>query len=289
MLKNLLKILLKNKLWLTVLMLLLALIYLFPMVFVICNSFMSKSEVESNYTVTDTNADESIKLRLIPEAASLEQYYNVFILKYEYLFYFWNSVMIVAPIVAGQLIVSIFAAYAFAKLRFRFRDQLFFVYIVAMMMPFQATLVPNYIMSSNLGILGSRISVILPGIFGAFGVFLLRQFMCYIPGEYIEAALVDGANHFRILFEIVLPLVRTGLAAMAILLVIDNWNMVEQPLIFLDNFKEFPLSIALSDINNTEKGIAFAASAVYMVPMLLIFLYGERYIVEGIQLSGLKA
>lgn len=270
-------------------MLLLALIYLFPMVFVICNSFMSKSEVESNYTVTDTNADESIKLRLIPEAASLEQYYNVFILKYEYLFYFWNSVMIVAPIVAGQLIVSIFAAYAFAKLRFRFRDQLFFVYIVAMMMPFQATLVPNYIMSSNLGILGSRISVILPGIFGAFGVFLLRQFMCYIPGEYIEAALVDGANHFRILFEIVLPLVRTGLAAMAILLVIDNWNMVEQPLIFLDNFKEFPLSIALSDINNTEKGIAFAASAVYMVPMLLIFLYGERYIVEGIQLSGLKA
>jgi multiple sugar transport system permease protein len=289
LLKNLLKILLKNKLWLTVLMLLLALIYLFPMVFVICDSFMSKSEVESNYTVTDTNADESIKLRLIPEAASLEQYYNVFILKYEYLFYFWNSVMIVAPIVAGQLIVSIFAAYAFAKLRFRFRDQLFFVYIVAMMMPFQATLVPNYIMSSNLGILGSRISVILPGIFGAFGVFLLRQFMCYIPGEYIEAALVDGANHFRILFEIVLPLVRTGLAAMAILLVIDNWNMVEQPLIFLDNFKEFPLSIALSDINNTEKGIAFAASAVYMVPMLLIFLYGERYIVEGIQLSGLKA
>ena len=281
--------LLKNRLWLTVLMLLLALIYLFPMVFVICNSFMSKSEVVSNYTVSDTNAGGSIKLRLIPEIVSLEQYYYVFILKYEYLFYFWNSVLIVAPIVAGQLIVSIFAAYAFAKLRFRFRDQLFFVYIVAMMMPFQATLVPNYIMSSNLGILGSRISVILPGIFGAFGVFLLRQFMCYIPDEYIEAALVDGANHFRILFEIALPLVRTGLAAMAILLVIDNWNMVEQPLIFLDNFKEFPLSIALSDINNTEKGIVFAASVVYMVPMLLIFLYGEKYIVEGIQLSGLKA
>ncbi len=285
MLRNLLK----NRLWLTVLMLLLALIYLFPMVFVICNSFMSKSEVVSNYTVSDTNAGGSIKLRLIPEIVSLEQYYYVFILKYEYLFYFWNSVLIVAPIVAGQLIVSIFAAYAFAKLRFRFRDQLFFVYIVAMMMPFQATLVPNYIMSSNLGILGSRISVILPGIFGAFGVFLLRQFMCYIPDEYIEAALVDGANHFRILFEIALPLVRTGLAAMAILLVIDNWNMVEQPLIFLDNFKEFPLSIALSDINNTEKGIVFAASVVYMVPMLLIFLYGEKYIVEGIQLSGLKA
>ena len=285
MLRNLLK----NRLWLTVLMLLLALIYLFPMVFVICNSFMSKSEVVSNYTVSDTNAGGSIKLRLIPEIVSLEQYYYVFILKYEYLFYFWNSVLIVAPIVAGQLIVSIFAAYAFAKLRFRFRDQLFFVYIVAMMMPFQATLVPNYIMSSNLGILGSRISVILPGIFGAFGVFLLRQFMCYIPDEYIEAALVDGANHFRILFEIAFPLVRTGLAAMAILLVIDNWNMVEQPLIFLDNFKEFPLSIALSDINNTEKGIVFAASVVYMVPMLLIFLYGEKYIVEGIQLSGLKA
>ena len=281
--------LLKNRLWLTVLMLLLALIYLFPMVFVICNSFMSKSEVVSNYTISHSNAGGSIRLRLIPEIVSLEQYYNVFILKYDYLFYFWNSALLVVPIVAGQLIVSIFAAYAFAKLRFRFRDQLFFAYIVAMMMPFQATLVPNYIMSSNLGILGGRISVILPGIFGAFGVFLLRQFMCYIPDEYIEAALVDGANHLRILFEIALPLVRTGLAAMVILLVIDNWNMVEQPLIFLDNFKEFPLSIVLSDINNTEKGIVFAASVIYMVPMLLIFLYGEKYIVEGIQLSGLKA
>lgn len=284
-----LRILLRNRLWLTVVMFLLALIYLFPMVFVICNSLMNKSEVVSNYTISDTNADSLIKLKLIPEIFSLEQYYNVFILKYEYLFYFWNSVLLVAPIVAGQLTVSIFAAYAFAKLRFRFRDQLFFVYIVAMLMPFQATLVPNYIMSSNLGILGSRISVILPGIFGAFGVFLLRQFMCYIPDEYIEAALVDGANHFRILSAIVLPLVRTGLAAMAILLVIDNWNMVEPPLIFLDNFKEFPLSIVLSDINSTEKGIVFAASVVYMVPMLLIFMYGEKYIVEGIQLSGLKA
>jgi len=132
----LLRILLRNRLWLTVVMFLLALIYLFPMVFVICNSLMSKSEVVSNYTISDTNADSLIKMKLIPEIFSLEQYYNVFILKYEYLFYFWNSVLLVAPIVAGQLTVSIFAAYAFAKLRFRFRDQLFFVYIVAMLMPF---------------------------------------------------------------------------------------------------------------------------------------------------------
>ena len=196
--------------------------------------------------------------------------------------------IIVIPIILGQILVSSMAAYSFAKLEFIFRDKLFFTYIIMMMMPFQVTLVPNYIVGDQLGLLGSYWSIILPGIFSPFGVFLLRQFMMYIPDAYVESAQVDGAGQLRIFFSIMLPMSKTGLAALTILVFIDNWNMVEQPLIFLQDVNMHPLSTYLSSINNGEMGIAFAASTIYMLPMLLIFLYGENYLVQGIQLSGLK-
>jgi len=219
---------------------------------------------------------------------TLTQYYTALIKRTQFLIKFWNSLIIVVPIILGQILVSSMAAYAFAKLEFIFRDKLFFTYIIIMMMPFQVTLVPNYIMASELGLVGSYWSIILPGIFGTFGVFLMRQFMMYIPDAYVESAKVDGASQLRIFFSIILPMSKTGLAALAILVFIDNWNMVEQPLIFLQDINMHPLSTYLSSINSGETGIAFAASTIYMLPMLLIFLYGENYLVQGIQLSGLK-
>jgi len=155
-------------------------------------------------------------------------------------------------------------------------------------MPFQVTLVPNYIIADKLGLIGSMFSIILPGIFTTFGVFLLRQFMRNIPDEYSEAARVDGAGHWLIFSKVILPMTKTGVAALIILAFIDNWNMVEQPLIFLQDVNLQPLSTFLANINDGERGIAFAASTVYMLPMLLVFLYGENYLIEGIQLSGLK-
>jgi multiple sugar transport system permease protein len=157
-----------------------------------------------------------------------------------------------------------------------------------MLMPFQVTLVPNYIIADKLGIIGSYLSIILPGIFSAFGVFLLRQFMAYIPNEYCEAARIDGANHFEIYTRVILPMTKTGVAALAILVFMDNWNMVEQPIIFLKEQMKYPLSVYLSKVNRNETGIAFASSTLYMLPMVLVFLYGENYLVEGIQLTGIK-
>lgn len=195
---------------------------------------------------------------------------------------------ITAPIIAGQIAVAALAAYAFAHLRFRFREPLFFMYIVTMLMPFQVTLVPNFIIADRLGLLGSSGAIIFPGIFSAFGVFLLRQFMMFVPYSYIEAARVDGAGHLYIFTRIVLPMCGSGLAALSILVFIDNWNMVEQPLIFLNEAIQQPLSVYLSVIGEGERGIAFAASAIYMLPLLLVALYAEKYLVEGIQLSGIK-
>ena len=274
---------------------LIAVLFLFPLILTVTNSFMDEQEIENSYNmvaVNDTSRQDNIftgkyaEIKLIPGMATIRQYYTVLIKRTMFVVKFWNSVIIAAPIIFGQILVASMAAYAFAKLRFIFRDKLFFTYIIIMMMPFQVTLVPNYIMADRLGLAGSWLSIILPGIFGTFGVFLMRQFMGYIPDAYIESAKVDGAGHMKIFYGIILPMSRTGLAALSILVFIDNWNMVEQPLIFLQDVNMHPLSIYLSSINEGERGIAFAASVVYMLPMLLVFLYGENYLVQGIQLLG---
>jgi multiple sugar transport system permease protein len=274
-----------------------ALILMTPVIVTFTNSFMSEGEIVHSYKAVTSgafteedsgNSTNYSVFKIIPQMVVFKQYYAITIKNVNYLFYFWNSVKLVFPIIFGQLIAASMAAYAFSKFRFRFREQLFFMYIITMLMPYQVTLVPNYIVADKLGLLGHISSIILPGVFSTFGVFLLRQFMIYIPGDYSEAAKVDGGSHFNIFFSIILPMTKTGFASLIILLFIDNWNMVEQPLVFLKQLKDYPLSIMLSSINKSETGIAFAASTLYMAPMLLIFLYGENDLVEGLQLSGIK-
>ncbi len=286
-----------GKLVLPAALLVIALLFLFPLLLTIADSFMSEQEIKNSYgmvTSRDSSREDNAfsgkyaDVRFIPAMATVEQYYTALIQRTQFLIKFWNSVIITVPIILGQVVVASMAAYAFAKLDFAFRDPLFFTYIIVMMMPFQVTLVPNYIIAGKLGLTGSYLSIILPGVFGTFGVFLLRQFMVYLPDAYIEAAKVDGASDFGIFSRVVLPMSKTGLAALSILVFIDNWNMVEQPLIFLQDVNKHPLSIYLSSINQGELGIAFAASTIYMLPMLLVFVYGENYLVQGIQLSGLK-
>ncbi|ETT54613.1 binding-protein-dependent transport system inner membrane protein [Paenibacillus sp. FSL R7-269] len=282
------------KLILTVIMGVVALLMLFPIGVTLINSFMSSREIGINYgpvgqmnTVIEGRSDPFANLKWLPDQVSLEQYGKVLLESPVYLSMFWNSVFLVVPIIAGQTLIAALAAYAFSKLRFRGRELLFLVYVLTMLMPFQVTLVPNYIMADRLGLLNSPGAIILPGIFAAFGVFMLRQFMLDIPYAYIEAAKMDGAGHLRIFYTLIVPMVQPGLAALTILLFVDYWNMVEQPLIFLDDPLRQPLSVYLSNVSS-EKGLAFAASVIYMAPMVLIFLYAETYFIEGIQLSGIK-
>jgi len=271
----------------------LSVILLFPVIYMLANSFMSSAEVVKTLNLLFENNEPGgktvyLSFKLIPESASLMQYYRVFFRKPTFLLMFWNSVIITLPIMLGQLAVGSFAAFAFSKLRFPLRDKIFFIYIIVMMMPYQVTLVPNYIMSNKLHIHGTYYSIIFPGIFSTFGVFLLRQFMQFVPNEYCEAGRIDGAGYFGIFLKIVLPQCKGALASLAILVFIDNWNMVEQPLIFLKDETMHPLSVFMSRINSGDIGIAFACGIIYMLPAVLIYLYGERYFIEGIQLSGIK-
>ncbi|RKN63009.1 carbohydrate ABC transporter permease [Paenibacillus ginsengarvi] len=280
---------------LTVVMGAIAVLLLFPIVITFTNSLMTELEIGINYgpigkmnEAAAGTVNPFVNLKLLPDQVSLEQYGKVLVNSPKFLTMFWNSVFMVIPIITGQTLVAALAAYAFSKLHFRGRDTLFIVYLLSMLMPFQVTLVPNYIMADTLGLLNSSGAIIWPGIFAAFGVFMLRQFMLQIPYAYIEAAKLDGASHLRIFSTIIVPMIKPGIAALVILLFVDYWNMVEQPLVFLnDSFKQ-PLSVYLSRINEGEQGVAFAASILYMTPMVLLFLYAEPYFIEGIQLSGIK-
>ncbi|MCG7409373.1 carbohydrate ABC transporter permease [Paenibacillus sp. ACRRX] len=268
---------------------LIALVLLFPIVITFTNSLTTAKEININYeAIGKLNSTGFVNLKLLPDFVSFEQYYKVLVENTRFLMMFWNSVFMVVPIIAGQTLIAALAAYAFSKLRFPGRDKLFLVYVLTMLMPFQVTLVPNYIMADRLGLLNSPSAIILPGVFAAFGVFMLRQFTMNIPYAYIEAAKMDGAGHLRIFLRIIIPMIQPGIAALVVLLFVDYWNMVEQPLIFLDDPFKQPLSVFLSRINQEEQGVAFAASMLYMTPMVLLFLYAESYFIEGIQLSGIK-
>jgi multiple sugar transport system permease protein len=271
-----------------------AVIFLLPTVLTIANSFMSSSEISANYgavfSTTEsggkTYISEKINLKFIPDMVSFSQYYTVLFKSPDYLLKFWNSVILVVPIVIFQLIIAAFASYGFARLKGRLKEILFFTYVVVMLMPYQVTLVPNYLVADFLGILNTRWSIILPAVFTPFSVFLLTKIMRRIPISLIEAAKLDGAGEMQIFRYIALPLCKSVMYSVMILVFIDYWNMVEQPLVLLSDTNLYPLSVFLSKINSGEIGLAFAVATIYMIPTLLMFLYGEDYLVEGITYSG---
>ncbi|MBQ5968337.1 MAG: carbohydrate ABC transporter permease [Clostridiales bacterium] len=283
----------------TILAIAVAAFALMPIVLTILDSFMSTDEIKTNYSAvynslssaaaeTKTYLSSTPKLKMIPDMVSFSQYKTLLFLSPTYLLKFWNSVALVVPIVLGQLMVGCLAAYSFSRYRRKRREVLFFSYVILMLMPFQVTLVPNYLIANHLGIYNTWWAIILPGVFSTFSVYLLSKYMRQIPSSYIEAAKLDGANEWNIFTRISLPMCKSAIYAMAILLFIDYWNMVEQPLILLENESKQPLSVFLSQINASEIGVAFAASFIFMLPPLLIFLYGEQYLVEGISRSGIK-
>ena len=194
--------------------------------------------------------------------------------------------ILTVPIVLFQIVVALGASYSFARLTGRLKEIIFFLYIVVMLMPYQVTLVPNYLVSDKLGLLNTRLAVILPGIFSPFAVYLLTKAMRRIPKVYYEAAMLDGASEFVIFTNISLPMVSSSLFSVMLLIFIDYWNMVEQPLILLSDETLHPLSVFLSKINTQETGLAFAVAVIYMMPSLLLFLYGEDALVEGIASSA---
>ncbi|MCK8059367.1 MULTISPECIES: carbohydrate ABC transporter permease [unclassified Fusibacter] len=277
----------KKKLSITLMILLV--FFVLPLFVTITNAFMTADAINEAYPLSSGGSEGTFfGFKLIPEMFSINQFYTVLVKEPLYLKLFWNSVFVVLPILFGQLLVATMAGYAFAKFKFKGKNLLFLVYLILMVMPFQVTLVPNYLVMDYLGLINTKGALILPGVFSAFGVFLMTQFVKQIPNELFEQASVDGCSQLQVFFKIVVPLARNGILALGMLIFIDYWNMVEQPLVLMKEVTQYPLSVFLSFINDNQMGVAFASSLIYMVPVLIVFGLGEKYLIDGISQSAIK-
>lgn len=269
---------------------LVALIILLPVVLTALYSFFSPEEIKA-FMETRGNYDASVwmEIKLAPRVFSLSQYYNILIEDVSVLRLLCNSAMYTSAILLGQALVIPAMAYALSRFKFRGRDAIFFIVIMLMLLPFQVTMVPNVLTLRAMGLLNTAWAVILPTCFAPFYIFLVRQFMVGLPRELLEAAEVDGAGTFRCFIHVALPVCRPILGAAVALSFADCWNLVEQPLTYLAGQTQLmPLSVMFNQLTENPSGVEFAGAALYILPALLIYLYFQKDILSGIQLTELK-
>lgn len=205
--------------------------------------------------------------------------------------FYLNSIFISVALTAGQVITSSLAAYAFARLEFPGRDKLFFGYLGTMMIPGAVTMIPVFILLRYLGWIDTYQAMILPGIFTAYGTFMLRQFFLTLPRELEDAAKIDGCNYLRIFWHITLPLSQPALATLTTFTFMGSWMSLMWPLIVVNTSAKYPLPVGLSyfqGLHNTNWELLMAATVMMMLPILVVFVFAQRFFVEGIKLSGIK-
>ena len=227
----------------------------------------------------------------IPEQPTLSNYDRLFG-TLDFPRYFGNSGIFAGLVTIGNLIFCSMVGYALAKLRFAGREKLFLVVLGTLMVPGSVTLVPLYILLSNLGLVNSFAGLVLPLLAGPFGVFLMRQFMLGIPDELLEAARIDGASELRTFWQVVMPLATPALATLGILVFLSTWNAFLWPLVIATDEDMYTLPVALATFATgqyqADHGLLMAGSVVIVLPVLLVFILLQRYFTEGIATTGIK-
>ena len=228
--------------------------------------------------------------QLIPNPVVTDSYARLFDL-YPVGRWIFNSLLVAALATGGQLLSCSMAAYAFARIRFRGSNLIFLLYLATMMVPFQVTVTPLFILMRNLGWVNSYQSLILPQIFSAFGTFLLRQSFQTIPRELEESAFLDGASHLTVYRRIILPLARPALATLAVFAFMGSWNAFLWPLFVVNDPNLMTLPVGLSLLRGrylTEWNLVMAGSVITIIPMLIVYIFAQKYLVKGFVMSGLK-
>lgn len=227
----------------------------------------------------------TLLLSFYPEGKiSLSGYDELFFDCFKFYTMFWNSVIYAYVITALQLVVILPAAFAFSFARFRGKEALFFFYIILMMMPLQVMILPNYIGLRDMGILNTRAGIILPMIFSPFGVVVLRQYMKSIDASVIEATRLETNSMIRILLHSVAPQVKVCLYAVGIFVFAECWNMLEQPMLLLQDENLKTLTVFFSNSASYGDRILYPASVLFMIPILLLYLFFHRELERGLTL-----
>ena len=257
-----------------------ALLFLLPFAWMISTSL--KPDVEAF----------SVPMQWIPDDFRWANYTEVLFGEGSILPAFGNSVFVALLRVLGELATATLAGYAFAKLHFRGRNIVFIGYLATSLIPAQLLLVPRFVYFQQLGLYDSLWALILPGMFTVLGTFLMRQFFVSQPGEFAEAARLDGANEFQIFWRIYLPNALPMISALAILTFVWSWNDYESPLVFLSSPENFTLPLALTSFTDETgamaPGIAMAAAVISIIPILVVFLIFQRRFVQAMTESALK-
>lgn len=219
---------------------------------------------------------------------TLQPYYDVFLSTSRYLDSFWRSLGLTCTVAAGQLMVSVPAGFCFAKRSFPGKRVLAFLLVALLVLPVQVTLVPNYLMLKNLGLLNTYAALILPALFAPLGTFLLGQSFRSIPNALLDAARLDGCGTIGLLWRIVMPMRKGTMACVAILAFLDAWNMVEQPLAYLRSFQEYPLSVGLAYAAPQGVAVQMVCCLLAALPPLFLFAFFSQDLVDGIVLGEVK-
>jgi len=256
--------------------------------FMLSGSLMSLEELVITIGPALGIGEGSSTWPLLPSWPTLQPITELLLDTPQFFVMFWNTFKLVIPSILGQLFLGAPAAWALSRFRFRGRRFITTVYIALMLMPFQVTMVPNYLVMNTLGLLDSLWAVILPFAFSAFPVFIMIKGFDAVPRELLEAASIDGAGHVRTFFHIGLPLGMPGILAALVLGFLECWSAIEQPMTFLKDPSLWPLSLYLPQIVSEKLGLAMAASLMMLIPTVLIFLFGQKYLELGIQATGIK-
>lgn len=227
--------------------------------------------------------------RWIPDYPTLEHYKRLLFLSPAFFKLFWNSIGMTAGILLGQLVIAVPAAWAFAIYGFRGKKVLFSLYVILMLLPFQVTMLSKYLVLQDVGLMGTRWAVILPAVFSTFPVFLIYRSFAGIPIQLLEAARVDGAGELQSFVRVGLPVAQGGILAAIILSFLESWNMMEEPLTFLQDQSLWPLSLYLPEIAMDQAGYACSASVITLTVSLFVFAIFHDALEQGIVTSGLKA
>lgn len=259
-----------------------------PLVLLVTGSVMSNGELRQHLTPVFSDGMEYISWKIIPNYPTFENYGKLLFMTPQFFVLFWNSIKMVGCILAGQLVVGVPAAWAFAVYQVKGSRMLFALYVVLMLLPFQVTMLSGYLVLGRLEMLNTQQAVILPAVFSTLPVFLTYGGFRCIPMQLFEAARIDGAGEWKIFCKIGLPLGKSGLLSAMVLGFLEYWNMMEQPMAYLEDKSLWPLSLYLPEITWAQAGYAFTTSIITLIPAVFVFVWGQDYLEQGIIYSGLK-
>ena len=273
---------------LILILLILAVIICFPVLFLIVGSLMGSDELNHYLGAVLGSSEGFASWALLPTWPTFKAYVQLLLDSPEFFVMFWNSVKMTGAILIGQILTGVPAAWGFAKLNIPHKKLLFNLYIILMLMPFQVTMLSNYLTLNTMQLMNTSWAIILPAAFSTFPVFIMYHFFRSIPDGIIESAKLYGASKFQVFFYIGIPLGSSGIVSALVLSFLDAWNLIEQPLTFLKDKTLWPLSLYLPNISMENAGLAFVASVITLIPSLLVFLAGQNYLEQGIAASAVK-